>query len=87
MSAPASGQEDLEEVRALEEELHDIMDGFPGEDLGWPITDPETCQELRGAREALERVLDLLRRASNREVPRYEAMAGVLEERESAAIQ
>jgi hypothetical protein len=82
-----AGQQALERIQAFEEELRELVGGFPGEDLGWSLADSATCQELRKAAALLRSAVYLLRRASDREMPQYEAMAGVIEERGGAVIQ
>ena len=73
-------------LRELGDELRVLLDAMPSADLGYPLTDPETCEELREALSHLQRAVDLLTQAVDREEPRYNALAKVIEEQRGATV-
>lgn len=82
----ATGDESAAKLRELERELMDLLSELPTAVIGYPLNDPATCLELREAVQALRRAVDLIGQAVEREDPRYNAVADLIEEAERAAV-
>jgi hypothetical protein len=78
------GDKHFEKARELTEELDQLIGDMPSGELGYPLTDVVTCQELREAVTALQRAVDLLTAAVDRETPRHAAVAELIEEQRTA---
>lgn len=75
-----SGDQSYAKLRDLGDELRELLDAMPSAELGYPLTNAATCQELAEAIPALQRAVDLLSAALGREEPHYEAVAALIEE-------
>ena len=69
------GDEHFHKLLRLDRELDELLGDMPCAELGYPLRDPATCQELREAVSALQRAVDLLTQAYGRENPRYDAIS------------
>ena len=76
----SDGDQSREALMDLQGELGELLCSLPDASLGYPLTDPATCLQLREAVQALQRAVDLVGQAVEREDPRYNAVADLIEE-------